>query len=94
MKATKQATATASKSAKSEPKTEPRDPKPNACVCGCGARVHHLFAQGHDQRVRGMMQRHAEDAKANPLPKTLAAAIKAGLVKLAAHTKPNMAVLA
>lgn len=90
MKTQNSKTTKAASTAKAEPKADNRKP----CVCGCGKPVRHLFAQGHDQRVRGMMQRHAEDAKANPLPKTLAQAIKAGLVKLAAHTKPNMAVVA
>lgn len=77
-------------------------PKPTRpCACGCGLAVRRWFAQGHDQRVRGMLQR----GQTNP---TLDAAIKAGLVltehvgcgrasagfRLLAARKPKVASLA
>ena len=47
--------------------------KKNLCVCGCGTKVRGWFAQGHDQRVRGMLQRGEVNA-------SLRAALKRGLV--------------
>jgi hypothetical protein len=56
----------------------PTGKKTNECVCGCGTKVRLLFAQGHDQRVRGMLQRIAAGTeKPNP---TLAKALREGLV--------------
>lgn len=83
MKATKQATSKTSSNGKRA-----------ICVCGCGTACHRLFAQGHDQRVRGMLLRNAENRKANPLPKTLLAAIRAGVVKHLQRVQPNATVLA
>jgi hypothetical protein len=64
------------------------DNKRNSCVCGCGTKVRHLFAQGHDQRVRGMLQRGQTND-------TLAKAIRAGLLKRlhGEDVKPNVRLL-
>jgi hypothetical protein len=67
--------------------------KVNACLCGCGKKVAGSFAQGHDQRVRGMLQRHELDGA--KIGKVLAAAVKAGkVIKPSALADANQAVLA
>lgn len=63
------ATPPAASTATTTKATKPTRP----CVCGCGTLVRRWFAQGHDQRVRGMLQR----GETNP---TLDAAIRDGLV--------------
>jgi hypothetical protein len=57
----------------------------NDCLCGCGTKVRHSFAQGHDQRVRGTIARGAVS------PVTKAAIAEHILV--AAITSPNQPVL-
>lgn len=58
--------------------------KVNSCVCGCGTKVSGLFAQGHDQRVRGMLVRGELNA-------TLRKAIAAGLLlKAVAHANARI----
>ena len=52
--------------------------KVNPCLCGCGAKVAGSFKQGHDQRVRGILQRAAEGE--GTIPKILAKAIASGVV--------------
>jgi hypothetical protein len=50
----------------------------NPCLCGCGEKCLKHFKQGHDQRVRGILLRAAEEGGA--IPKLLAKAIAAGVV--------------
>jgi len=72
-----------------------RGRKPNQCICGCGRQVTGRFAQGHDQRVRGMIQR-------GELTPPIKAAIKEGLLTVdgrsvrhgKADLKPNAKLLA
>lgn len=52
--------------------------KTNECICGCGTKVAGTFAQGHDQRVRGMIQRGETN-------KALARARRRGLLKALRH---------
>lgn len=66
--------------------------KTNPCLCGCGALVAGSFKQGHDQRVRGMMQR-SELGEAK-LPKAVVDAVsKRLLIKPAELEHANQPVL-
>lgn len=49
--ATKAKKATKKATTKSAPKRE------NPCLCGCGEKVQWNFKQGHDARLKGMLQR-------------------------------------
>lgn len=66
------------------------------CACGCGEMVSRYFRQGHDQRVRGILQRSTyDDNTTGNLPPALVAAIQRGLV-LNVHgedVKPNCHLL-
>jgi hypothetical protein len=67
--------------------------KVNPCLCGCGTKVAGNFKQGHDQRVRGILQR--VEAGTDKLPAQLAKAIHDGLViKAHALKVANQPVLA
>jgi hypothetical protein len=57
----------------------------NNCLCGCGTKVKGRFAQGHDQRVRGMIAR-------NELNNTLRQAIGRHVV-VPEIERPNQPVL-
>lgn len=77
---------------KRQTKTTATVAKRNECVCGCGKKVRHLFAQGHDQRVRGMLIRAASE-DGYKLPGSMLQAIKAGLLKHLERVRPNARIL-
>lgn len=66
--------------------------KSNVCICGCGTKVHNLFAQGHDQRVRGMFIEAEGDVSKLPAPVRKAA--EEGLILKRLHGKANQRLIA
>lgn len=76
---------------KQERKAKNEARKTNSCVCGCGTKVRGHFAQGHDQRFRGYLQR-VEAGKATAKEQ---AAVKAAKSLLLAKgvLQPNAPVL-
>lgn len=66
--------------------------KTNICICGCGTKVRNLFAQGHDQRVRGMFIEAEGDVSKLPAPVRKAA--EEGLILKRLHGKANQRLIA